>query len=134
MSEKFEVEDMVYFIGGGSVHSKEILHGMITQKDYASVKRGGGLHMTCYHVCYVNDMGVLEETTISPECAFRNVDELLSDLKDTYEPEFLLESFLKERDKNIDKGEVPYSLINHKWKSIMLEGYESAVLDGKTKV
>ena len=133
MSKEFNIGDMIFFIGKGSDFSKTIQHGVVSQKDYTSVSRDEMLSLSCYHVIVINDMGVLEDLQLFPECAFGSIDELLSNLKESYDPMFYLESFSEEMGKYHRGGRLDV-YFNIGIKEALREGYESAVLDSKVKV
>lgn len=98
--KEFNVGEMVFFIDEGLEFSKSILHGIVYQKSYVTVNENNSLHLDSYLVYAIDFNGEIDRYELSSTEAFETIDELINQLKDSYEPDFNLTAFDEYNEKN----------------------------------
>jgi len=115
MKNNFDCRDMVYFLEEGFEGSQSIHYGIITQVNYASTEKSmKSIDVVEYFITAINHEGKLQNYRINNEDVYDTIDNLLLNLKNSYEPDFNLGSL-----QQLDRENYPMNL-----------GYMEDLLDG----
>jgi len=96
MKTKFDCRDMVYFLEEGFEESQSIHYGIITQVNYASTEKDmRSIDVVEYFVAAINHEGKLQTFRIASDNVYDTIDDLFLSLKNSYEPDFNLDSIRK---------------------------------------
>lgn len=101
--KEFNVGEMVFFIGEGLDFSDCIMHGIVYQKSYSTLSENNSLHLDTYLVYAIDCNEQIISYQLFNNQVFETIDELLNELKNSYEPDFNLDAFDKfiEKDNSI---------------------------------
>lgn len=120
MKTKFDCRDMVYFLEENLEGSQSIHHGIVTQVNYASTEKNmSSIHPLEYYVTAINHEGKLQSFRVLNGDIYDSIEDLLTSLRNTHEPDFNLESLQK-----LDLDNYP---MNGGYMEDLMEGYKEEV-------
>ena len=93
--KEFNVGEMVFFIGEGLDFSDSIMHGVVYQKSYSTVNENNSLNIDSYLVYAIDCNEEMNSYQLFNNQVFETINELLKELKDSYEPDFNLDAYDK---------------------------------------
>lgn len=91
--KEFNVGEMVFFIGEGLDFSDSIMHGIVYQKSYSTLSENNSLILDSYLVYAIDFNGDITSYQLFNNQVFETIDELLNELKNSYEPDFNLDAY-----------------------------------------